>query len=141
MNAKEYINNTGCHMAVSENVSGGLADEGTGVSAFNEGKKAVCGSFDYDSRTKQVAMQESLHTFTRWDIIKNTDLIDSNEHDLGTIYSDDDVSPMAAGYAQGWGAPANNGKCDTGKWASWGRSNQLTSCTVDAIAKTINEEF
>lgn len=98
----------GCHLGVSTNNIGGLADAGHGFGsregAFVERRNAVTGgSSEY---YENLAIQEMLHTFldyriaAPWDVHANDS---SHEHDLGTRTEGGLEQPMAPGYYEQYG--------------------------------------
>lgn len=115
-------------------------------SSFCRGVPPIMGTASgNDSKIKTLAIQETLHMFISYDHIESLmmdgeNLVESggrhHEHDLGTIYSDGSVSPLAITHEHE-GHP-HHGKCAAPTDREFGGtySQTLTSCTKYAVKET-----
>lgn len=136
-----YSDYSGCHMGISGSFNGGVAWGGTNTS-YNYGRAAVTGVLSgVKEHYGNIAIQECFHTIIRDDLPQMDGLIEDEEHDLGIIYSDGSVSPMATSYEGDLGSTdhAHHGSCDPNNAFVGTYKRQLTSCTIDAARYTSNE--
>lgn len=120
----------------------------SGSTAFNEPLQMVLGTGSLnDERIRSFAIQEPLHQFIAFELIRNGSYVDNSghehEHDLGVVYSNNATSPMATTYASGSNQHAYHGSgasdgCDN--FYDWDGfySQDLTRCTIDAVNITEN---
>ena len=134
-----YGTHDGCHTGVSSNFYGGRADASncSGCTSFVTDRNCVVGVGTAKENFKNTAIQEVLHTYIREYIDDMEYWIDDNEHDLGQVYGDGSVSPMATGYT---GEHAYHGECspDNG-WRGY-YDTKITGCTKGAVYDTAKEE-
>lgn len=130
----------GVHLAISSNFGGGLADSGEYVeNAFVEETEAVVGSTTGGGDFfKSIAIQEAYHPFIdpTLSAVQNMTGSNNNEHSLGEVPSDNQVTPMVASYAYN-GLDAK-GDCDD-NYAASGYSTSPTYCTNKAVYETFKD--
>lgn len=152
-----YPNRDGCHFGVTngfDDAGGGFQGEQASDTAFVTSNWMVLGTGSRNtSRIKSFAIQEPLHCFISHDVAVNNNLARSgcscHEHDLGQIASGGAVTPMATtwtacsernldgseDYHASHGSGLANG-CDTGNSCAGTYTQDLTSCTIDAVDYT-----
>ncbi|WP_248910862.1 hypothetical protein [Halocatena marina] len=121
----------GCHLCVGGENIGGRAESPNDPGAWNRAQDAVVGwgGVEY---YKSLAIQEVFHTYindsnpTVQSMIPGT-----NEHDLGSTYSNNNATPMAAGYPES----QQSGSCWSNNTANnWTRL--LNQCERDGVKAT-----
>lgn len=129
----------GCHTGVSGNFDGGLADgaDCSGCTAFVNDRDCVVGVGTAKEVFKNTAIQEVLHTAIRNDISGVQSLIEDSEHDLGQVWGDGAVSPMATGYVD---THSRHGDCSTSNAWIGTYKTKLTGCTKLAVYETADVE-
>lgn len=129
---------TGAHMGVSGNFIGGRADAAdcSGCTSWVTHRDCVTGVGGAKEEFKNTAIQEVLHTYIRYDLDSVSSMCEEDEHDLGTIYWDGAISPMATGYALS--APRQGDCKSQTEWTVY--STKLSSCTKKAVDYTGNTE-
>lgn len=137
----------GCHLGVSNDIDGGIADGGNSSNpeddAFVEQKEAVAGAANSStSGFKNTCIQEAYHTFIDKDKLPSKYFANDheNEHDLGRVNLYGNVSPMASSYTdRGPGdSHDDHGSCSSGYSAN-GFTTQQTSCTNDSLDITYKD--
>lgn len=130
----------GCHVGVDGSFSGGAAapSDCSGCTSFVSSTVAVVGVGTFKEHFKNTAIQEVLHTSIRKDLGSVKEYLgDNNEHDLGVVYSDGSVSPMATGYED---THARHGQCDTKNVYFGFYNTELTYCTKNSVYRTAEAE-
>lgn len=131
-NGSTYDSRTGSHNLVTHEYYGGYAKVGT-PTAFNTSKAALTGMKSYVKEAYiNTAIQEIFHNFLNKSAIENADptLIDKEDHDLGKVYSDCSVSPMASGYED---THARKGACSPSNAFCGSYTRRPTSCTEEGM--------
>lgn len=111
-------------------------------SAFKTGRLAYTAACSNASLRKNSAIQEPFHVFIRWhqedvkSMLGDFDgLLDKSrydEHSLGRIQSDGDVTPMLTYHAGDWDG-GDEGDCTNGSSNDTGFTPYPTSCTINAV--------
>ncbi|UPV99805.1 hypothetical protein M0R88_14955 [Halorussus gelatinilyticus] len=130
---------TGCHLGISTNFNGGLADSGEwDENAFATETEAVVGSSTGDgAHYRNVAIQETFHPFIDSSISSVKSMLgpDNNEHSLGEIDYNADTTPMVTTYYdKGY---ASNGGCGHSVNPD-GKTTAPTNCTCEAFEISFN---
>ena len=123
-----YDARTGSHALVVGEHLGGCAYSGT-PTAFNTSKAAVVGTGGgVKEQFINTAVQEVFHSFINGGVIKNkySYLIKNDDHDLGKVYGDCSISPMASGYED---SHARHGECSSSNAWCGTYTRRPTDCT------------
>lgn len=133
-----YDSRTGSHMLVTADHSGGCAYVGT-PTAFNTSKACLTGTYNgIKELFINTAIQEAYHNFLNQDAINTNDssLIEDDDHDLGKVYGDCSISPMASGYDD---THARHGNCSpSNAWCGLYK-RRPTDCTVAGMDYSAKE--
>ncbi|WP_049972587.1 hypothetical protein [Haladaptatus cibarius] len=128
-NNKENVR--GCHLCVGSQNIGGRAESPNDGGAWNWSQDAILGwgSADY---YKSLSVQEVFHAYINEANPTIQSMIPGNdEHDLGSVYSNNASTPMAAGYPNS----QQSGTCSSSYSAStW--TETLNTCERDGIKAT-----
>lgn len=140
-----YSDYAGCHMGIAGGFNGGRAHgcDGDNRTAYNRGAAAVTGVLNSVKEFYgNIAIQELFHTIIRDDLGSVNSMIVDEEHDLGIIYGDGSVSPMATSYEGDFGSEdhAHHGECSPDNAFFETYKATLSNCTVDGARYTSNAE-
>lgn len=112
------------------------------ASAFSTGRMAYTAACDNLSLRRNSAIQEPFHVFIRWhqenvkpmlgDYDNDGTKIRYDEHSLGRIQSDGDVTPMLTYHAGDWDG-GNEGDCANHSSVNSGYTPYPTPCTIQAV--------
>lgn len=138
LDSKGYSSYAGTHLAVENGFYGGKADNGTGVSSFNSGRAAVAGvSLYVYPYIKNTVIHEALHPTIDEDLFDVWAMLsDGDDHDLGKVYGDGSISPIATSYDD---SHARHGECTSNAVYLETYKTELTDCTKEAVKVTANE--
>lgn len=127
----------GCHLGITDNVNAsgrGEAGNSSTTNAFVDDRTSV-GAGDGGAVFDAIVIQEVFHPFINSHLPIVDDMTSyGGEHDLGKVYSSNDVSPMAARYPDSY----DRGTC----WSNYsksGFSHSPTTCTQDALEATFED--
>lgn len=130
----------GCHLALSSNWGGGIADSGEwDENAFIEEAEAVAGSSsDGGPHFKNICIQEAYHPFIDASLGDVSQITGPNndEHSLGEVNSSNDVTPMVTSYQDD--GLDGVGRCDD-SYNKTGYTVNPTYCTNQAIHQTFQD--
>lgn len=144
--ACHHRDEVGCHLGVSTNNIGGIADDGSnfgsGEGAFVDRRIAVTGG---DTKYyENLAIQELLHTVLDYRIVAPWDVHPGDhghEHDLGTRTDEGLEQPMATGYYGENGNHGEEGTCANQNVDLEGYTNEPSRCTIRALDATYKSDF
>lgn len=132
----------GCHIAATEAEIGGRAFSPTDEGSFVKPVKAIVGYTNPKELSKNIIIQESLHTYVNR--LNVQDMVNTSsshptkheEHDLGMVYGDGSVSPMATGYVS---EHDDHGTCSPNNWYLNTYKTRMTDCTKTGLKRTSND--
>lgn len=135
-----YLDYKGSHIGINDKYGSGQAQGGDGPSSnsFVTSQIAVMGTNAPTGHYENGAIMEALHNFINENNDRiNDELIEDDEHDLGTVHSGGNVTPLTTSYV-GPGDHSQHGYCDK-PYSQDGYTHVPTECTVNAIDYTANE--
>jgi len=134
-----YDDYKGAHVGLENDFVGGKAflSNSSGGTIFTNSWPAVFGTYGVKEEWQNTAMHEVMHTMIREDLSSVADMIVEEDHDLGIVYSDGSVSPLATGYAE---EHAHQGTCSPSNAYAGYYKKSLSECSKDAIEYTAQEE-
>lgn len=128
----DYI---GVHLASSNQFTGGEATGGQNSGgAFTSAESAVDGTMCCQDYYVNSHLHEVLHC-TINSKINRVQQMGDNEHELGTIFSNNKKSPMASREASG-----QAGECSS-SYSGDGETENLSQCEIEATELTIKQEY
>lgn len=130
----------GTHLAISSSWGGGVADSGEGSeNAFVEEAEAVVGSASGGGGFfKNGAIQEAYHPFidARLNDVQSITGPNNDEHSLGEVPSDNNVTPMVTSYVDD--GLAGKGDCND-NYSVYGHNTSPSYCTNKAVYQTFQD--